>query len=84
MSMLELLDCSRFLFSSSGAIFHHPDQQAVSRTIVSAKERRHSPTLYFNYRTDDNEAWASEAFAHDSGFQAVFPEAPGGGLVIEV
>ena len=37
MALLDLLACNRFLFSSSGAIFHHPDHQTVSRAIQATK-----------------------------------------------
>src|SRR6266540_1207398 len=33
--LLSLVSCGRYLFSSSGAIFGHPDQEAVARVIVN-------------------------------------------------
>ena len=46
--LLELLDCQRYLLSSNGDHFCHPDRQAIARII---KYGGKSPALYFNYRT---------------------------------
>lgn len=48
--LLAAIQASRYLFSTSGAIFGHPDDEAVAR-IIWAK-RRSRPQLYFNYPKD--------------------------------
>jgi hypothetical protein len=53
-SLLELLDARRFLVSSNGAIFHHPDVEAISRVLVTQGA---GVELDFNYRTERTELW---------------------------
>jgi len=53
---IESLNCQRYLFSSNGAIYKHPAQQAVSRVIHHGSE----PELIFNYRTKYSEVWDDE------------------------
>ena len=52
---LGLVDCGRFLFSSNGRSYRHPDATAVSRIVVGETER----SLEFNYRTEFTESWES-------------------------
>ena len=56
----ELLDavvCSRFLVSTSGDRFGHPDPEAIARIALRAGSKK----VYFNYRTDYTTLWASSA-----------------------
>ena len=86
MALLDLLACNRFLFSSSGAIFHHPDHQTVSRAIQATKRRGlKGSTLYFNYRSADNEVWDTPALVARHGYTPVYPDpAHDGFLKVEV
>ena len=45
--VLEKLDCRRFAISTSGAVFGHPDPEAIARVLKFAGEGR--KFLYFNY-----------------------------------
>lgn len=69
--------CKRWLVSSNGARFGHPDYETLARVIVS--QRR--PTLYFNYATDkvrDVAAGAGERY------RAVLPKAGAEGLAVDL
>ena len=60
--LLALLDCQRYLVSSNGNIFCHPDREAMARVILHGGKR---PTLCFNYRSPLNNLWdATELKAH--------------------
>lgn len=84
-SLLETINCSRYMFSSNGAIFHHPDRQAVSRTIEAATRGGTETTLYFNYRSTDNEMWGSAALQRRYRYRAIYPEpASNGHLSVDV
>ncbi|MGN8121395.1 ComEC/Rec2 family competence protein [Pseudomonas sp. 22082] len=50
---IEALDCKQYLFSSNGASYHHPAQQAVARVIHYGTQ----PELLFNYRSAYSEIW---------------------------
>ena len=69
--------CERWLVSSNGARFGHPDYETLARVIVS--QRR--PTLYFNYATDkvrDVAAGAGERY------RTVLPTGESAGLVVDL
>lgn len=71
--LLEVLDCPVYVFSTNGAYFDHPDQQAVARVI---KHGGAGPELLFNYRSKLNTVWESRPLRDRYGYRAVFP-APG-------
>jgi hypothetical protein len=56
--LLALLDCQRYLVSSNGNIFYHPDREAMARVILNGGKR---PMLCFNYRSPLNELWDAPA-----------------------
>jgi beta-lactamase superfamily II metal-dependent hydrolase len=53
--LVQKIHAESWVFSTSGAIFKHPDDEAVARTIKYATE----PRLYFNYKTAYNDMWAN-------------------------
>lgn len=67
--VLELVDCDRFLVSTNGDIFGHPDPVAVSRVITV----RSAPSLAFNYRTDTTERWDSSRLKRRFGYETEYP-----------
>ncbi len=79
--LLRLVDCPRYLVSTDGKQFEHPDDVALARVVTLSP----SPTLYFNYATDRNAEWRDPERQRDprSGFTAVAPER-GDGLVVDV
>lgn len=44
--LFQLLDCRHFLFSTNGAVYRHPDLEAVARVVVNTQSR---PVLSLNY-----------------------------------
>jgi len=78
--VLDLVDCDRFLFSSNGNIFHHPDTVAVSRIVVGEDGR----SLEFNYRTDFTDRWDSARMRRRFNYSTVFPGNGGDGLVVDL
>lgn len=64
-SMLQRLDCRRFLLSSSGAIFCHPDWPAVARVIVTSGP---DVELGFNYNVDTTTVWDDSTLKEDAEF----------------
>jgi beta-lactamase superfamily II metal-dependent hydrolase len=80
-SLLERIRCSRYLFSSSGAIYHHPDREAVARVLKFGKRGNQTTELVFNYRTRFNEIWDTAALKQRWGYTTTFP-ARGKGFVV--
>lgn len=52
--LLDLVDCSRYLISTSGARFGHPDKECLAR-VIWANRSDPDTTLYFNYEGTDAE-----------------------------
>ncbi|HYC92755.1 MAG TPA: CHAT domain-containing protein [Thermoanaerobaculia bacterium] len=74
--LVSMLDCPRFLVSSNGAHFNHPDREAIARIIKYRKIGDRKPELIFNYRTPLNDVW--EGLQDRYGFTAHYPaEEPG-------
>jgi len=79
--LLRLLECGRYLVSTNGNYFDHPDQEAIARIIVHGGDQ---PVLYFNYRSDENVTWDDAALKDDYGYQTVYPREKHQGLTIEL
>jgi beta-lactamase superfamily II metal-dependent hydrolase len=69
--LLQMLDCSRYLVSTNGSYFHHPDREAIARVIKYGGDE---PIVYFNFRSNDNKVWAREDLQERYGYRAEYPE----------
>jgi hypothetical protein len=63
--MLELIDCQRFLISTNGDNFAHPDDSAIAKVITTSSG---SVTFFCNYRTARTAPWEK----HGPGIGATF------------
>jgi hypothetical protein len=79
--LLDLVACPRYLLSTNGDHFYHPDRQAVARIIKHGGER---PSLYFNYRTHYNEVWGEAGLQEQYAYTAHFPADAAGGSVVSL
>lgn len=85
--LLELLDCTRFVFSTNGKTHHHPDPETISRILTSDPDR--DKTLYFNYRQPSSEVWDSAMLSSKWKYTSVYgapvqDDPTNGRLVIDV
>ncbi|MCW8945805.1 MAG: hypothetical protein OQL27_13620 [Sedimenticola sp.] len=55
--LLQRLNCTHYLISTSGALFNHPHARAVE-LLLEAHNARAKPRLHFNYMTDTTFPWA--------------------------
>jgi hypothetical protein len=51
--LVQRFDAEHWVFSTSGAIFKHPNREAVARTVYFSKGAH----LWFNYRSDQTAEW---------------------------
>lgn len=79
--LVAALPARRYLFSTSGAIFEHPDREAVSRVLIGTEGRKR---LYFNYSTVFNEMWRDRKLLGDYRATATFPNASGPGITVDL
>jgi hypothetical protein len=71
----------RWLFSSDGTFFDHPDPEAVARVVTGGQDR---PLLVFNYRTKRTAIWDNDALQQSHRFRTAYPEAGAAGIRVEV
>lgn len=67
--VLDLVDCGRYLFSTNGDIFHHPEPVAISRIITT----RDGISLEFNHQTEFTAPWESRRLQRRFHYHTVFP-----------
>ncbi len=79
--LLEKVDCRRYLFSTDGTTFKHPDKEAVARVIKFGGPQ---PELLFNYQTQFNVIWENKSLKRTYGYSLVFPDAGSTGLGLEL
>ncbi|HAG76030.1 MAG TPA: hypothetical protein DCL53_11325 [Thauera sp.] len=80
--LLALIDSPRFLFSTNGSQFRHPDAEAVQRII--ARSVHQPPTLCFNYESQTTLRWAPAERQAGLGYIAEYNPTPGEPYVIEL
>ncbi len=78
--LLKLIDAKHFLISTDGSIHEHPDKPAIEAVIQWSVQ----PTLWFNYRSDQNAPWAKVPVNSKKSFTSQYPKSKGGGIVIDL
>jgi beta-lactamase superfamily II metal-dependent hydrolase len=73
--LVDAMDCGKYLLSSNGENFGHPDDAAIARVILHSKR---APTFYANFRSDRTLPWL--AAAPDVGAAFVLPKEGAAGL----
>jgi beta-lactamase superfamily II metal-dependent hydrolase len=77
--VLGLVECDRYLFSTNGDIYRHPDPVAVSRIVTGTEDA----TLEFNYRCETTDRWDSARLRRRHQYRTAFPN-DGEGLAVEI
>lgn len=57
--LMNVISCGKYLISTSGSRFHHPDVDAI-KMIIDEHHGDELPALLFNYRSEDNDFWAAQ------------------------
>jgi beta-lactamase superfamily II metal-dependent hydrolase len=78
--LLDHVSCSRFLISSNGETFGHPDPETIAR-IVS---RDGNKELCFNYDSEYTQPWNRKALRDQHDYSVTFPDNEDEGLVLEL
>jgi hypothetical protein len=68
--LVNLLDCPRYLVSTNGDYFCHPDRQAIARII---KYGGPDPALHFNYKSTFNSVWEQPVFQKRYSYSTHYP-----------
>jgi hypothetical protein len=72
--LLQKVNCKRYLISTNGAKFRHPDREAVARVV---KFGGNTPELIFNYRTEFNEIWRDADLMERYRYSVSYPNSSG-------
>lgn len=80
--LLKRLRCRRYLISTNGAIFEHPDATAIARIVKHGGRGKKS--LLFNYETTFNNCWKDGTLCGHYRYEALYPETKEGGITIEL
>jgi hypothetical protein len=83
--LLALLECDRYLFSTDGSAFQHPDRETIARILAFGRASPQRPlTLVFNYRSATTEVWANPALQSRYRYRALYPTQNGQGIKLQV
>jgi beta-lactamase superfamily II metal-dependent hydrolase len=66
---VEMIRARKVLVSTSGAIFEHPDAEAIARIV----KKRWNCEFVFNYRSEENEIWDHVATKQAYGYTTRYP-----------
>jgi beta-lactamase superfamily II metal-dependent hydrolase len=79
--LLDLVRCDRYLFSTNGAKFDHPDDVAVARVLTHGGR---NPQLVFNYRTERSLAWNARDRKSAFEYKACYPAEGSAGFRVDL
>jgi glyoxylase-like metal-dependent hydrolase (beta-lactamase superfamily II) len=78
--LLARLRCKRFLLSTSGDVFGHPNPEAIARIVSGAGAK----TLVFNYDSDYTRPWARVSLREAHDYEALYPDEGQEGYVVQL
>jgi beta-lactamase superfamily II metal-dependent hydrolase len=79
--LLRLVRCRRYLVSTNGDVFHHPDVEAIARVIVNGGD---DPALLFNYRSEQTQLWDDRRMMREYGYSVEYADPTSEGLAVEI
>lgn len=79
--LMNTVQALHYIISTNGAIFGHPNDEAIARLIVRGGNQR---TLWFNYRTDHTAKWSAQELQRLHAYSTAYPVAQPGGVVLEL
>ena len=75
------VQCPRFLVSTDGSVFKHPDAESIARVVRFAGR---GAAVYFNYRSAETALWDDPARRAEHGYEAHFPADGQAGIRVEL
>jgi hypothetical protein len=79
--LLGRLACKRYLVSTNGAVFEHPDACAIARLVHFGGA---DPILFFNYSSPFNGGWKSAGLKKKHGYTAEYPKGKDEGIDVQL
>jgi len=75
-SLLSIINCTRFAFSTDGSRHGHPDAETIARILIADPDRQ--KTLIFNFRQPSTLRWDSAELKERYNYECVFPSGDDG------
>lgn len=86
--LVEAVACERFLLSTDGSYYDHPDPESVARVLTYRDPRRPRSRpmaeLIFNYESEETRVWRDPSLERDWSYRPVYPTSRSEGLGIEL
>lgn len=79
--LIEKVDAPRYLVSTNGDIFRHPDAEALARVVKFGGGR---PELVFNYVSSFNAMWDNPQLTEKFNYRTTYPKAGQVGMIVEL
>jgi hypothetical protein len=79
--LLEKIECKRYLFSTDGTQFKHPDREAVARVIKFGGQQ---PELLFNYHSEFTSLWHNSNWMEKYGYSVSYSANEQEGMKIDL
>ncbi len=76
-----VVQAQHYIVSTNGAIFGHPDDEAIARVIVHGGAKRN---IYFNYRNGHSTKWEAPALQARYGYSIRLPAAGQSGTTLQL
>lgn len=81
-SLLKIIDCTCFAFSTDGSHHGHPDPEAIARILKNDPKRRKK--LIFNFRQKSALRWQDRDLMKEWNYCCIFPPEGRGGIEIDL
>ena len=83
--LLQLLDCERYLISTNGERYGHPNRETIARILAFGRADRQVPlTLVFNYRAATTVVWEDAQLQARWNYRAIYPSRVDGGIKVQI
>ena len=81
-SLLKIIDCKRFAFSTDGTRHQHPNPETIARILTADPLRE--KTLIFNFRQNQTTQWETAELMTQWNYKCVFPDDGEAGVQIDI
>lgn len=78
-ALLRKLECKRYVVSSDGKYFRHPDAETLARVLCHSAA---GVTFIFNYRSAFTAPWSDPALQEKYQYAALYPDADKAGIYV--
>ena len=78
-NLFAAVQAQHYIVSTNGAIFGHPDEEALARVVVNGGKQRN---IWFNYRNEHTTKWGAAELRARYGYSVGLPEDGQGGATI--